>query len=134
MSLPVVLRDPATELFFDATARGELLVRRCTACGAHAAPASDACPRCRNATATSEPAAGTGTVVSWTVVHGRTPGAEQVVALVELTEGPWLYAALRGLRPGERPWSGLPVTVAFERPEGGEAVPVFTAAALTPAV
>ncbi|MFG2965236.1 Zn-ribbon domain-containing OB-fold protein [Streptomyces sp. NPDC048288] len=125
MTLPAVRRDPATDLFFDATARGHLLLRRCTACGAHAAPPSDSCPRCRNATADWEPAAGTATVVSWTVVHGRTPGAERTAALVELTEGPWMYAALRGLRPGERPWAGMPVAVAFERPEGGEAIPVF---------
>ncbi|MEU9450218.1 OB-fold domain-containing protein [Streptomyces sp. NPDC048277] len=129
MTVPVVHRDPATTPFFDATARGHLLVRRCTACGAHAAPQCDACPLCRHATATWEPAAGTGTVVSWTVVHGRAPGAERTAALIELTEGPWLYAALHGLRPGERPWSGMPVTVAFERPEGGEAVPVFHPAA-----
>ncbi|MEV7394824.1 MULTISPECIES: OB-fold domain-containing protein [unclassified Streptomyces] len=127
--MTVVRRDPATEVFFDATARGELPVRRCTACGTHAAPQADACPNCRSATSTWVPAAGTATVVSWTAVPGRGPDAEKVAALVELTEGPWLYAALRGLRAGERPWAGMPVTVAFERPEGGEAVPVFRPAA-----
>ncbi|GGN23101.1 Zn-ribbon domain-containing OB-fold protein [Streptomyces fuscichromogenes] len=125
MTLPVVHRDVATELFFDATARGELLIRRCADCGAHAAPQSDACPDCRSTEATWVPAAGTATVVSWTVAHSRAGAAETASALLELTEGPWLYAPLHGLRDGERPWAGMPVTVAFERPDGGETLPVF---------
>jgi len=43
----VVRRDAATEKFFDGTARGELLIRHCTARGAHAAPQSEACPACQ---------------------------------------------------------------------------------------
>jgi uncharacterized OB-fold protein len=124
-----VRRDAASEKFFDGTARGELLIRHCTACGAHAAPQFDACPACKEPTAAWVPADGTGTVISWTVVHGRprddAPAPQQVVAFIELTEGPWLYAALNGLRAGERPWPGMSVTVAFEHPEGGEAIPVF---------
>ncbi|MGW0948904.1 Zn-ribbon domain-containing OB-fold protein [Streptomyces sp. NPDC002623] len=127
MTIPVVHRDTATELFFDATARGELLIRRCTDCGAHSAPQSDACPTCRTLSPAWVPATGTGTVISWTALHGHPLGdaPETVTALIELTEGPWLYAPLRGLLPGERPWAGMPVAVAFERPEGGEALPVF---------
>jgi len=135
MTTLAVRRDAATEKFFDGTARGELLIRLCTACGAHAAPPSESCPACQEPAAVWVPAAGTATVVSWTVVHGRprddAPAPQQVVALVELTEGPWLYAALHGLRAGERPWPGMSVTVAFafEHPEGGEAIPVFLPAA-----
>ncbi|WP_416981433.1 Zn-ribbon domain-containing OB-fold protein [Streptomyces sp. T028] len=129
MTVPVIHRDTATELFFDSTARGELLIRRCAGCGAHAAPQSTACPGCQNPATTWAAAAGTGTVVAWTAVHGRpgdgAPASEAVSALIELTEGPWLYAPLRNLGPGERPWAGMSVVVAFERPEGGEAIPVF---------
>jgi uncharacterized OB-fold protein len=52
------------------------------------------------------------------------PPPPVVVAIVELAEGPWLHAQLTGVDPAAVR-GGQPVTVAFERPEGGEAIPVF---------
>ncbi|MEV1176199.1 OB-fold domain-containing protein [Nonomuraea sp. NPDC049784] len=123
MPVGIVHRDAATAEFFDGTARGELLIRRCDQCGAFAAPQARTCPGCASPEPSWTPAAGTGLVVSWSVVH--TKGAPPiVVAIVELDEGPWLQAQITGAAP-EDVYGGMPVRVAFERPEGGEAIPVF---------
>ncbi|ROO87961.1 hypothetical protein EDD29_5610 [Actinocorallia herbida] len=128
MTVGIVHRDAQTAEFFDAAARGELLIRRCGACGAFNAPQVLACEHCQSDRQAWAVAAGTGTVVSWTVVHGRArgdaPPSRTSVAIVELDEGPWLHARLTGLEP-EAITAGLKVAVAFERPEGGEPVPTF---------
>jgi uncharacterized protein len=86
------------------------------------------CTQCGGIEFTWIKAAGTGTLVSWVILPpGR--NAEEgtpptVVALVELAEGPWLWAQLPGVDVA-RLSVGVPMTVGFERPEGGEALPVF---------
>jgi uncharacterized OB-fold protein len=62
-------------------------------------------------------------VVSWSVVHTR--GAPPiVVGIVELDEEPWIQAQITETAP-EDVHGGMRVRVAFEHPEGGEAIPVF---------
>ncbi|GAA1017602.1 hypothetical protein Aple_023790 [Acrocarpospora pleiomorpha] len=125
MPVGIVRRDAATAEFFDGTARGDLLIRRCDRCGGWAAPQTRTCPHCASPELSWTPAAGTGTVVTWSVVH--TKGLPPVtVGIVELDEGPWMQVQLTGDLPEDL--SDLRVRVAFERPEGGEAVPVFTPA------
>uniref|UniRef100_A0AAU1M317 OB-fold domain-containing protein n=1 Tax=Streptomyces sp. NBC_00148 TaxID=2903626 RepID=A0AAU1M317_9ACTN len=129
-TVPAVRRDAATEAFFDGTGRGELLIRHCAACGGHAAPQESSCPACGDAQLSWVPALGTGTLVSWTATQPRSkdgsPTPRTTIGLVELTEGPWLYARIAGVEDGA-PSSGLSVTVEFGRPADGdgEAVPVF---------
>ena len=129
MSVSAVRRDAETAEFFAGTERGELLLRRCGACGQFSRPQARSCGQCRSADLSWAPAAGQGTVVSWSVVHGRAtdgePPARTVVAIVELDEGPWLHARLAGIGTGGV-GAGQRVTVGFERPEGGEAIPVFS--------
>lgn len=78
------------------------------------------------------PAAGTGQLVSWVVLHakptldGATP-EPRIVATVELKEGPWIASALMGVE-ADRLTGGMPVVVAFERPDDSEAIPVFRSA------
>ncbi|MFI7129210.1 Zn-ribbon domain-containing OB-fold protein [Nonomuraea sp. NPDC050153] len=123
MPVGIVHRDAATAEFFDGTARGELLIRRCAACGAHSAPQARTCPRCASPELSWTAAAGTGLVVSWSVVHAK--GAPPfVVGIVELDEEPWIQAQIVEIAP-EHVYGGLRVRVAFEHPEGGEAIPVF---------
>ena len=87
--------------------------------------ASLTCPHCASPELSWAPAAGTGTVVTWSVVH--TKGLPNVtVGIVELDEGPWVQLQLVGDLPADL--HDLRVRVAFEHPEGGEAVPVFTQA------
>ncbi|MEU8135161.1 Zn-ribbon domain-containing OB-fold protein [Streptodolium elevatio] len=128
MIIGITRRDPATEEFFDGTARGELLIRRCSECAHGNAPQNTACARCGGADLAWTPAQGTGTIASWTVVHGRPADGEDapavVIAIVELTEGPWLHARILGADP-RAVATGQEVVVDFVQPEGGEAVPVF---------
>ncbi|MGW2517501.1 Zn-ribbon domain-containing OB-fold protein [Streptomyces sp. NPDC001617] len=129
MTVGIMQRDPATAEFFDGTARGELLIRRCADCGHHSAPRCETCPACGSAALDRVPAEGTGTIASWTLVHGRPPrdgGPAPVTAVVvvELDEGPWLHSQVITTAPQEVR-TGIRVTVEFERPEGGEAIPVF---------
>jgi hypothetical protein len=48
------------------------------------------------------------------------------VGIVELNEGPWLYAHVAV--PPVRLHAGQPLRVTFHRPEGSEPVPVFVEA------
>jgi uncharacterized OB-fold protein len=148
MTVGAVQSDAATAEFLAGTARGELLLRHCAACGAFSRPQAQSCEQCQSADLTWARACGQGTVVSWSVIHGRAadgePPPRTVVAIVELDEGPWLHAQLADAEPGTLsgdpaspgpaspgPGSpgaaggGLRVTAFFERAEGGEAVPVF---------
>lgn len=127
MSVHPLRRDEESAPFFDATAEGRLLLRRCACCGQHLAPAAQTCPLGSTALEWVETSGG-GHLVSWAAVHDK-PDADGnthplVIALVELGEGPWLRGQVARAAP-EDMTAGARVTVEFEQPEGGEAVPVF---------
>ncbi|MGR6971094.1 Zn-ribbon domain-containing OB-fold protein [Streptomyces cynarae] len=116
--------DAFTRPYWDAAARGRLLVRRCAACGrAHHYP-REFCPFCWSDDVTWEPASGRATLYTWSVVHrndlppfdGRTP---YVAAVVDLAEGPRMMTEVVGCGP-----SGLRVGMALEV-AFREGVPVF---------
>jgi uncharacterized OB-fold protein len=121
-------RDEASAPFFDAAASGQLLVKRCAACGHWVAPysrggvAPDRCPQCTSDRLEWAAASGDATLVTWTVVHTR-EGPAPPVGVVELAEGPWLTAPLEA-DPSVLV-AGMALTVGFARPGGGEPVPVF---------
>jgi hypothetical protein len=126
-------RDDESAIFFDAAAEGTLLALQCDRCGRWVSPyllhggVRTACPSCHSGRLRWQPTAGTGAVVSWTLLPGVPPVVEgapvQVSGIVELTEGPWLTCAL-DVPPADLA-VGLAVRVGFARPGDGEAVPVF---------
>ncbi len=121
-----VHRDQATAAFFDGTARGEFLLVKDTQTGEMLAPQFD--PSVDPARYVRVPAAGTGTVVSWAVVHERSADgatSRRPVGIVELDEGPWWWTSISGAGPGED-LSGRRVRVAFEQVGDGETIPYFT--------
>jgi uncharacterized protein len=133
MAAGAVRRDAPTAEFFDGTARGEFLLRRCADCGALGEPYLRLCRACESTRLERVSASGGGRVISWAVSHGR-PDADgvrprTVVAIAELDEGPHWWAeildadpdelASRGLAPGQR------VTISFEPVEDHEVVPAF---------
>lgn len=134
MAVTAVVRDVDSEEFFDATGRGELLIRECRSCGHFLRPDRTLCPKCGSVDLAWRPASGRATLVSWGVVHERPARPEDpvettVLGLVELEEGPWMHAALVGVDPaggeGPVPVIGSALRVDFVRPAGSEAVPVF---------
>lgn len=133
MTAGAVRRDPATAGFFDGTARGEFLLRRCADCGALGEPYLRQCRVCESARLEWMPASGRGRVISWSVVHGR-PAEDgvrprAVVAIAELDEGPHWWAEILDADPGVVADQGLVlgqrVTIGFEQVEDYETVPVF---------
>lgn len=116
------VQHPESRAYFEATARGVLLLRRCRACGkAHFYPRT-LCPFCMGAT-DWEQAAGTGVIYSFSLMrHAEVP---YVMAYVTLDEGPTMMTNIvdcdsDAIHIGQR------VGVVFKPTEGGPPVPMFT--------
>ena len=134
MTVGPVARDAATEEFFEGTAAGRLLLRRCAA-GHFSEPPAEQCTTCGSTDLAWAAAGGGATLVSWTVVWGRPSGESEpertVLVIAELDEGPWWWSQLVGADP-----AGLAVgqrlRVEFRRAaEEHEAVPVFVVGNVT---
>ncbi|MFF8657978.1 Zn-ribbon domain-containing OB-fold protein [Streptomyces huasconensis] len=121
--------DAFTRPYWDATAAGWLLIRRCGACGAAHHYPREFCPRCWSEDVTWERASGRATLYTWSVVHRndlppfgtRVP---YVPAVVDLAEGPRMMTEVVGCGAAEGLRIGMGLKVAF-REAGGFAVPVF---------
>ena len=124
MSVGPVARNEATEEFFDASAEGRLLIRRCPA-GHASRPQVKACDVCASPDLSFAEASGRARLITWAVVPSPSPGgAPRIPAVGELEEGPWWWSAVVGADPDELR-DGMALRIGFERAEGGEAVPVF---------
>jgi uncharacterized OB-fold protein len=129
MALMAVTRDEDSAPFFDATAQGKLLCRRCEnghymtpLIGFGATP--DHCHVCRSTTIAWEPVSGEATLISWIVVHDRSGEASNLAGIVELAEGPWMNALI-DVGSDEGLHAGQAVTVGFVHTDGGETIPAF---------
>lgn len=127
MDIGTLRRDGRTDPFFDGTAAERLMIRRCEACDRWFAPDATSCPGCGTEELTWAAATGHASLVTWTISHGRpakdgTAPEPAVLALVELDEGPWLYARLDGV--GELA-EGLPLEAHFVHPAEGESYLIF---------
>lgn len=105
-------RDSAA--FWAGVAGRELLLQRCSSCGALRHPPGPMCPECRSLAWTTIPASGEGTVFSRIVVRYPELGGFRypyVVALVELAEGVRMVA---NIRDTDDVAIGAPVALFFE--------------------
>ena len=116
-------RNRDNEYFWEGTARGELRIQRCNACGALRHPPGPSCPECHAFDRGHVVAAGTGTVFSHVTHHhpkipGHAPPLQ--VALVDLDEGVRMVAgAAEALEIGDR------VQVDFRRIDDDLTLPVW---------
>jgi uncharacterized OB-fold protein len=94
MDLNTLRRDGRTDAFFDGAAAGKLMIKCCPACSHWHAPDATGCHECGGERLEWAEARGTATLVTWATLHPRTGGEPALLALVELDEGPWLYARL----------------------------------------
>jgi len=114
---------PETQAFWAAAAKGQLLVKRCTACGrAHHYP-RPICPFCGSDRTEWKDATGQGVIYSFSVMRRSSP--PYVIAYVTLDEGPTIMTGLvdcdlDALRIGQ------PVRVAWTPTDGGPPVAMFT--------
>ena len=121
---------PLHQPFWDACARGEFHLPRCTGCGRWSWPPAPTCDQC-NASLAWRPASGRGRLFSHCTFHqdyygGLLPLPWEVI-LVELEEGVLFVANPLGFRPAEVPL-GYPLAVRFldcEDEHGPFRLPVF---------
>jgi uncharacterized protein len=121
--IPAPAVSTENEPFWNATAQGKLLVKRCTACGeAHHYPRT-LCPFCFSDKTEWTDASGRGTIYSYSVMR-RAP-EPYVMAYVTLEEGPTMMTNIvdcdfDALKIGQK------VKVVFKPSDGGAPVPMFT--------
>jgi len=131
MPVGPVVRDDQTATFFDGTAQGLFLLPHCPE-GHASSPHAQQCDTCGATDLSWVPATGDATVVSWAVIPGRLSdagaGSPTVLAVAELTEGPWWWSQVVDADPAQM-MVGARLAMRFERhsPEH-EAVPVFALA------
>ena len=129
MPLFPVRRDAASSEFFDAAALGRFLLVHDLTTGEFHGPDFDT--SADPGRYLRVPAAGTGRVISWSVVHRR-DGGQIVVAIVELDEGPWWWTELETMDI-DTDLVGRRVELVVERlgtEEAGESLPFFRARAV----
>ena len=124
---PVVTAESAP--FWEAAARGELLVERCSACGHYVFPPRGVCAKCGGRQLTYVPVEGTGRIYSFTVNYNSwMPGMEvpYVLALVEFPEYPGfrVLGRLRGFDP-DVVAIGTEVGIGFEPGPNELSIPSF---------
>ena len=123
-------RSPLSEPYWQAAAKGELVMQHCTACDLHAFPPRAHCSQCGNADMSFQQVSGKGSVYTFTIAY-RPPHpvfAEQcpmVIAVVELAEGPCMMTNIVDCDPASVE-VGMPVEVTFESIDDSDVMlPVF---------
>lgn len=125
---PAVNRDNA--FFFEGAARHELLIQRCTSCGALRHPPGPMCPQCQSLEWDTVVSSGKGTVHSFVVAHyPQIPAFDYPlpIVLVELEEGTRVVSNIVGVGATEVE-IGMPVQVTFEDLGDGLVLPQFVPA------
>jgi uncharacterized OB-fold protein len=126
---PVPLPDDASESFWAACARHELVIQRCADCERFRFPPRPMCPSCGSMQWRDEPASGRGRVWSWVIAHPPVLPAfrDRVpynVVVVELEEGVRMIGNAVECA-NEDLHEGMAVEVAWDDVEDGVAIPVW---------
>ena len=126
---PVPDPDVAGAPFWDAAARHELVLQKCTSCGTIRHPPRPMCPVCNSMESMFEQASGRGRIWSWVVAHAPVlPSfADKVpynVVVVELEEGVRMIGNLLDVE-NDAIAEGMEVVVDFEDVEEGVSLPVW---------
>ncbi|WP_207843768.1 Zn-ribbon domain-containing OB-fold protein [Williamsia soli] len=122
-----VVDDAIDQPFWDACNDSVLLVYRCNTCGTSYWPAGS-CTTHGMSDMGWVPAAGTGQLHTWTVVHQRYSRSftddDKIVAVIKLDEGPFFHTNLIDTHADDLK-VGLPVKVTFSTGDDGVALPMF---------
>ena len=92
-SRPAPVPDEASQPFFDAAAKGVLLIKHCPGCSRYLAPAAEVCDACHSTGLEWREASGRGTLYSFVINHqvlhpGFAGEVPYNVCVIELEEGP----------------------------------------------
>ncbi|MEE8443438.1 MAG: Zn-ribbon domain-containing OB-fold protein [Dehalococcoidia bacterium] len=110
---------PETKPFWDGVKRNELVLPKCMACGElHHSPQSS-CQRCFSADLEWVKCSGYGRVYSYVInhrpVYGFQAPAPDVIAVIELEEGPRVMAYVMGAESGPaKVWVDMPVEIVLD--------------------
>jgi uncharacterized protein len=121
---------PETQPFWAGTLAGELRIQHCQSCGKYYFYPRPFCRYCQSRDVAWRPVSGRGRLVSYVINYRPLPPADpaepQVIALIELDEGPRMLSNIVGVAPEPE---NLPldarVRVQFE-PRGDQALPMFS--------
>lgn len=131
MSGPVPAPTPETAPFWKAAARGELMLQRCIPCHRFYFYPRPFCPQCGSSDVEWERVSGRATLASYIINYRPLTGERnepQVIALVQLEEGPRLMTNIVNIEPVAEALSlDMALEVTFE-PRGDMMLPVFTPA------
>lgn len=127
MQRPLPERDTDAAPFWKGAAERQLLIQRCSACGAYQHYARPFCLSCRSAAVEMVASAGHGVLHSFTIVN-RSPfedvSAPYVVGLVRLDEGVTLLTNIVECEPGAVACD-MPVEVTYLPLREDVVLPVF---------
>jgi len=126
---PAPVANADSKDYWEAAARQELPLKRCTACGRHHFPPRHLCPACWSDALEWTRSAGRGVVYSFNVMRrAPTPAFAKrvpyVVALIDLDEGPRMMANIMGEDACTTAIGDL-VSVCYEDRPGGSKPPQF---------
>jgi uncharacterized OB-fold protein len=126
---PLPRVDEENRWFFEACARRELVLQRCTPCGTLRYYPRALCPKCLSAKTEYQRMSGRGKVYTFTVTYqNQAPGFRDelpyVMAYVQLDEGPRILTNIVHTDP-QTVKIGMPVEVVFEDFDEGLAIAKF---------
>jgi len=117
--------------WWEAVDRGELLIQKCSECGALRHPPRPMCPSCQSTVWSGIPSNGRGTVYSYVVLrHPPIPGYDYPlpVAVIDLEEGTRIVSNVVGCKP-EDIYIGMKVRLSIENVDEELKLPLFRPAA-----
>ena len=119
---------PEAQPFWDAVRRHELMLPRCKACGQLHYYPKVLCPACLSRDLEWVRCTGRGRVYSYVINHRPVYGfggeSPNVIAVVELEEGPRIMGTMTGIGPDRRQLRvNMPVEILFQ--DVGEALTTF---------
>ena len=114
--------NPETQAFWDATAQGKLLIKKCNACGEGHFYPRNICPFCFSDQTEWQEASGRGTIYTYSVMR-RAP-VPYAIAYVELEEGPRIMTNIVDCDLDQIK-IGQAVRLVFKPSDGGPPVPMF---------
>ena len=125
-SIPSPVTNPENLEYFDACAKGTLLVGKCDACGEYHFYPRRICPHCFSDLVKWVPAKGSGTIYTYSTMHRGVP-LPYTIAYVTLDEGVSMMTNIVDC-DASKLVIGQKVKVKFTPTEGGQPVPTFTPA------
>ncbi|MHB8464076.1 MAG: Zn-ribbon domain-containing OB-fold protein [Acidimicrobiales bacterium] len=125
---PKPAKDNVSREYWEAAARGELLIQLCPVCGHRQHYPRAVCTAC-GATPEWERASGNGNVYTFTVIRQNyaKPFRDElpyVIGMVDLEEGPRIYAGITDVEP-DAVHIGMPVEVWFADAGDEIGIPFF---------